>query len=95
MIVVFLKIATVYLLIQPLLSGIDLPEELGQQSRAYLKSQSDIDHDRLISFAEKSTNSTKALALLAAGMGDKAAKKYKEAATHFAIAMEGLEDLAH
>lgn len=95
MIVVFLKIATVCLLIQPLLSGIDLPEELGRQSRAYLKSQSDIDHDRLISFAEKSTNSTKALALLAAGMGDKAAKKYKEAATHLAIAMEGLEDLAH
>ncbi len=95
MIVVLLKIATAYLLMQQLLSGTDLPEELSRRSRAYLKSQSNMDHDGLISFAEKSTSSTKALALLAAGMGDRAAKKYKEAATHLAIAMEGLEDLAH
>ena len=76
--------------------GAAVSAELGEQSRAYLKSKSRADHDRLVSIAKESpSDSTKALALFAAGMGDRAEDKHREAAKHFAQAVDGLEDLAH
>ena len=72
-----------------------VPTELREQSRAYLKSKTKADHDRLIALAEKSSGSAEALALFAAGMGDRVAEKHHEAAKHFADADAGLGDLAH
>ena len=72
-----------------------VPTKLREQSRAYLKSKTKADHDRLIALAEKSSGSAKALALFAAGMGDRVAEKHHEAAKHFADAGAGLGDLAH
>ena len=72
-----------------------VPAELSQRSHAYLKSKTKADHDRLVALAEKSSGSTRALALFAAGMGDRAAENHREAAEHFAQAVGGLGDLAH
>ena len=73
-----------------------VPAELREQSRAFLKSKSRADHDRLLAIAKKSPSaSTKALARFAAGMGDRAADKHREAAEHFSQAVAGLGDLAH
>ena len=76
--------------------GSPVPAELREQSRAYLKSKSRADHDRLVSIAKQSpSNSTKALAQFAVGMGDRAEQNHREAAEHFAQAVDGLGDLAH
>ena len=72
-----------------------VPAELRERSRAYLKSKTKADHDRLIALAEESSGSTRALSLFAAGMGDRAAENHREAAKHFAQAVAGLDDLAH
>ena len=69
--------------------------ELRERSRAYLESKTSADHERLIALAEKSSGSAKALALFAAGMGDRVAEKHREAAKHLADADAGLGDLAH
>ena len=71
------------------------PAELNERSRAYLQSKARADHDRLIALAEESPDSIKALALFAAAMGDRSAKKYEEAAQHFSNAEAELGDLAH
>ena len=72
-----------------------VPTELRERSRAYLESKTSADHERLIALAEKSSGSAKALALFAAGMGDRVAEKHREAAKHLADADAGLGDLAH
>ena len=84
-----------YLLAPQLAWSTTVTAELGQRSRAYLTSKSDIDHDRLISFAENSSNFTRALALFVAGIGDRTAENHQEAAKHLADATTQLGDLAH